>query len=212
MDIDIVISILKEIKEFEKKHSGSKTVEDFRIWLNTKAYEKESPTKITKNLKLEVNELENEITKQIILLNRYSKQVVKKALEENPYLANEDFTYLFRMMNYPFLTKTQLIEKNAHEKQTGTEIINRLVRNGLLVENPNKLDKRSVQISITELGETVFYESMKNISIASNILCGQLAVEEKVQLLETLKKLNDFHHHLYLHHKQSNIYELEKLL
>lgn len=210
--MDIIISVLNEIKEFEQKNTGGKSLEDFRLWLNCKAYQKESPTILTRQLELEVYELENEIAKQIILINRYTKHILKKALIKNEHLANEDFTYLFRMMHYKQLTKTQLIEKNAHEKQTGTEIINRLVNKNLLKETPNKQDKRSVQISITELGKKVFHESINDITRASKLLCGKLNTEEKTQFLYYLKFLNDFHQIIYLNHKSSDFSELEKML
>ena len=141
--------------------------------------------------------LENEIAKQVILLGRYSKQMIKKSLENHPDLVNEDFTYLFRLMDYPFLTKMQLIEKNAHEKQSGIEIIKRLVRNGLINESPDPDDKRSTRISVSEKGKNVFLESMKDITIAAKIMSGKLNDTEKENLLETLKKLNTFHHTIY---------------
>jgi hypothetical protein len=43
-------------------------------------------------------------------------------------LANEEFTYLYRLMDEETLTKMQLVERNAHEKQTGIEIIKRMVK------------------------------------------------------------------------------------
>ena len=112
-------------------------------------------------------------------------------------MVNEDFTYLFRLMDYPSLTKMQLIEKNAHEKQSGIEIIKRLVRNELIVESPDPDDKRSTRISVSEKGKAVFLESMKDITIAAKIMSGKLNDTEKENLLETLKKLNTFHHTIY---------------
>lgn len=206
MELNLIIEILKELDSFQKIQPGSqKTLEDFRMHLNEKAYEKETPRNLTEKFDLEVFDLENEIAKQVIMLGRYSKQLIRKSLESNPNLVNEDFTYLFRMMDYSSLTKMQLIEKNAHEKQTGIEIIKRLVKNGLLVESPDKNDKRSTRISVTEKGKKVFLKSMKDITMVSKIMCGKLNADEKENLLNYLKNLNTFHHTVYTNFKNEEL-------
>lgn len=213
MELNLIIDILTELDTFQKIQPSAQTsLEDFRLYLNEKAYEKETPRNLTDKFDLEVFDLENEITKQVIMLGRYSKHLIKKSLENHPDLVNEDFTYLFRLMDYPSLTKMQLIEKNAHEKQSGIEIIKRLVRNGLFVESPDKDDKRSTRISVTEKGKKVFEESMKDITVVSKIMCGKLDENEKEQLLLTLKKLNTFHHTIYTNLRDEEQSQLLKMV
>ncbi|MBW8359195.1 MAG: MarR family winged helix-turn-helix transcriptional regulator [Weeksellaceae bacterium] len=213
MELHLIIDILTELDSFQKNHPNSQpSLEDFRLYLNQKAYEKENPRNLTEKFDLEVFDLENEIAKQVIMLGRYSKQLIRKSLENHPDLVNEDFTYLFRMMDYDSLTKMQLIEKNAHEKQTGIEIIKRLVKNGLLAESPDEHDKRSTRIAATAKGKKVFLESMQDITVVSKIMCGQLTTKEKETLLNSLKKLNTFHHTVYSNFKNENTSEILKLL
>lgn len=213
MELNLIIEILKELDSFQKIQPGSqKSIEDFRMYLNEKAYEKENPRNLTEKFDLEVYDLENEIAKQVIMLGRYSKQLIRKSLEGNANLVNEDFTYLFRMMDYPSLTKMQLIEKNAHEKQTGIEIIKRLVKNALLVESPDQNDKRSTRISVTEKGKKVFLEAMKDITVVSKIMCGKLNQEEKENLLNYLKKLNTFHHTVYTNFKNDKLVKIFQMV
>lgn len=208
----MIIDVLKELDAFRKNHPNQTGLDDFRLYLNQKAYEKENPRNLSEKFDLDVYDLENEIAKQVIMLGRYSKQLIRKSLETHPDLVNEDFTYLFRMMDYDSLTKMQLIEKNAHEKQTGIEIIKRLVKNGLLAESPDQNDKRSTRISVTDKGKSVFLESMKDITVVSKIMCGQLNMKEKENLLDSLKKLNTFHHTVYSNFKNENPNEILKLL
>ncbi|MBU8881899.1 MarR family winged helix-turn-helix transcriptional regulator [Kaistella sp. DKR-2] len=212
MELDLIIDVLKELDDFRKNHPNQTGLDDFRLYLNQKAYEKENPRNLTEKFDLDVYDLENEIAKQVIMLGRYSKQLIRKSLETHPDLVNEDFTYLFRMMDYDSLTKMQLIEKNAHEKQTGIEIIKRLVKNGLLAESPDQNDKRSTRISVTKKGKSVFLESMKDITVVSKIMCGQLNKKEKENLLSSLKKLNTFHHTVYSNFKNENTNEILKLI
>ena len=213
MNIDLVVDIVQELKNFENtEQKAAATVEDFRNYLNQKAYERETPSHLIDKHNIEVNELENEIAKQVILLNRYAKILIKKALQDCPELVNEDFTYLFRLMDYESLTKTQLIEKNAHEKQTGIEIIKRMAKNNLITEVPDENDKRSVRISVTEDGKKVFKESMKQITLASKIMCADFDKKEKETFLKLLKKANIFHHTIYNTKRNEDLQELEKMI
>ena len=213
MELNLIIDILTELDHYQKANPNANAgLDDFRLYLNQKAYENENPRNLTAKFDLDVNDLENEIAKQVIMLGRYSKQLIRKSLENHPDLVNEDFTYLFRMMDYESLTKMQLIEKNAHEKQTGIEIIKRLVKNGLLAESPDEHDKRSTRIAVTTKGKKVFLESMQDITVVSKIMCGQLDTKEKEALLSSLKKLNTFHHTVYSNFKNENTSEILKLI
>lgn len=213
MELNLAIELLTELDAFQKKNGGGqRSLNDFRLYLNEKAYEQENPRNLTEKYDLEVFDLENEIAKQVILLGRYSKQLIKKSLEKHQDLVNEDFTYLFRMMDYESLTKMQLIEKNAHEKQSGIEIIKRLVRNGLLSESPDVNDKRSTRIAVTQKGRQVFAQAMNDITLVSKIMCGKLDDSEKETLLVTLKKLNVFHHTVYTNFRNDAPEEIVKLV
>ena len=214
MNLELLIDILKEFKNFEESTSYKSTanVEDFQNFLNERSYSNENPTNLAEKFDLKVYDLENEIAKQVIMLGRYSKHLIKKALDKNTDLVNDDFTYLFRLMDYDSLTKTQLIEKNAHEKQSGIEIIKRLVKNGLISEKPDAEDKRSVRVSVTEKGKTVFLETMKDITVVSKIMSGKLAEKEKTNLLAYLKKVNTFHHTVYLNFRNDELADIRKLV
>lgn len=213
MKTDFIIDLLHQVKEFENSSAfkPNSDVEDFRMWLNAKKYTEESPTKLFKNENHQVSFTENEICKQVLLLSRYSKLLIRKGLSQFPDLANEEFTYLYRLKDEPFLTKIQLIEKNGHEKQTGTQIIKRLLEAGFLEEQNDENDKRSKRLNLTKLGEETFQKSMNKVNMTSELLSGRLSTEEKSEFLTILKKLNEFHAHLYSAHKNSDIAELQTI-
>lgn len=212
MNYDLLYEMIQSLEQFEKESSGNVSMNDFRNWLNEKAYLAESPKHLTQKHDMQVNEMENDICKQVIMLGRYAKLTIRKGLEDYPELVNEDFTYLYRLMDYEFLTKMQLIEKNAHEKQTGLEIIKRLVRNGLIKESPDPNDGRSKRISVTAKGRNLFKKSMEDVTLTSKVLGGNLELAEKENLLEILKKLNQFHEVVYLNHRESKMEEIEQMV
>ena len=211
MDFSLLKELVNEMEDFSSQtHSNS--LDDFRNWLNTKAYERENPKHLFKKYELTVNDLENEICKQILLLNRFAKQMIRKGLQNYPQLANEEFTYLYRLADYDSLTKMQLVEKNGHEKQTGIEIIKRLLKYGLIEEFADKEDKRSTRVKVTKSGLDLFKKSSTQVTEVAKILSADLSDEEKKILLKTLKKLNEFHFNVYHEHKNSSFEDLGKLL
>ena len=214
MNTNFFINLLLEVQEFENSGSSKNdsTIEDFRNFLNDKHYKSQSPRFISESEQKKVNDLENEIAKQVILLSRFTKQMIRRGLQDFPELYNEEFTYLYRIMDEPLLTKMQLVEKNAHEKQTGMEIIRRLVKNNLLEEIPDSKDKRVTRLKISELGKKYFDQSVESVSITSRVLSAKLDIEEKNNLLKTLKKLNEFHFNVYHQYKNSNITEISNLI
>lgn len=214
MQTDFIIDLLMHVKEFENSdaYKTSSSVDDFRMWLNDKKYADESPTKLFKNENHKVSFTENEICKQVLLLGRYSKLLIRKGLGDFPELANEEFTYLYRLKDEPFLTKIQLIEKNGHEKQTGTQIIKRLLEAQLLEEKNDLGDKRIKRLNLTKKGEEIFHESVSKVNQTSKVLSGKLQNNEKTELLTILKKLNEFHAHIYTDYKNADIAEIGKTL
>lgn len=214
MQTDFFINLLQQVKEFEssKAYKPNADVDDFRVWMNDKKYSDECPTKLFKNENHLVSFTESEICKQVLLLGRYSKLLIRKGLGDFPELANEEFTYLYRLKDEPFLTKIQLIEKNGHEKQTGTQIIKRLLEAGFLEEKNDEDDKRSKRLNLTKKGEEIFHESVAKVNLTSKILSGKLDKEEKSEFLRILKKLNEFHVHIYNEYKNSDIQKIYELL
>jgi len=214
MQTDFFIDLLHHVKEFENSgaYKPNSTVEDFRVWMNDKKYSDESPTMLFKNENHQVSFTENEICKQVLLLARYSKLLIRKGLSDFPELANEEFTYIYRLKDEPFLSKIQLIEKNGHEKQTGTQIIKRLLEAGFLEEKNDTEDKRSKRLNLTQTGEEIFHESVADVNRTSRVLSGRLKDDEKTEFLTILKKLNEFHSHLYTEYKNSDLKEIGNLI
>jgi DNA-binding MarR family transcriptional regulator len=213
MQTQFFIDLLHQVKEFENSDAckPNSDVEDFRVWMNDRKYKNESPTKLFKNENHQVSFTENEICKQILLLGRYSKLMIRKGLGDFPELANEEFTYIYRLKDEPDLSKIQLIEKNGHEKQTGTQIIKRLLEAGFLAEKDDAEDKRSKRLSLTKKGEEIFHQSVEKVNKTSKALSAILNSDEKNDLLKTLQKLNEFHAHIYKQYKGSTIEKISEL-
>lgn len=69
-----------------------------------------------------------------------------------------------------------------------SRIVDRLVQKGLVVKEPNKFDKRSVNILISEKGLELMKKMDDEINI-SNIVSSNLTEAEALQLNELLDKM-----------------------
>lgn len=171
---------------------------DFAQWIIDNETNSQFSTSTKKTKNLVVNNIEEEISRLLVLMYRYAKVHLKTYLSDFPELIQEDFTYLYALKRVGSLTKTQLIETNVHEKTSGLEVIRRLIAHGLVKESIDKIDKRSKRLVITPKGDKAFWSIKAVTNKVAKLITGKLTKEEKLQFYHILRKLDAFHHPLYL--------------
>lgn len=142
--------------------------------------------------KIELN-IERVISQHIVFLNRYVKFYSKMVFADSPIKTVDDFSFLVALIQESALPKTELINRNIFEKSSGIEIINRLVKSGLLVQQQNPNDKRSQLVILTERGRASLFQVFDKMNKLGLIACGDLNNNEKYELAIVLKKLDRFH-------------------
>ena len=212
MDYELLTAIIEAFKNYQlSRTEGTKSsLTNFAIWINEQQYLQGQPTDSGHADIIGRNDINVEISKLIVYLNRYSRFLIKKGLVEFPELINEDLSYIYTLMTAESMTKIQLIEKNVHEKPSGLEVIKRLIKHGLIGERDDENDKRSKRVFLTEKGRTLFFKSVENMSKISKIIAGDLTEQEKGTLFTLLKKLENFHNPIFLKEKQTPIHDLLK--
>ena len=101
-------------------------------------------------------------------------------------------------MTYDSLSKSELITKQVMEKTSGSEVIRRLIKRGLIVESADENDKRSIRVSITQSGREEILRILPLMSKVTKIVVGNLRAEEINTLSYLLKKLDYFHNDIYI--------------
>jgi len=144
----------------------------------------------------------------IVLMNRYAKGYIKKALRESKLQTPDEFSFLITLMTYKSLKKSELITKQVMEKTSGTEVIRRLVNKGLIIESADENDKRSVRIAITERGKDEILSILPLMGKVSEIIVGNLSAEEINTLAYLLRKLDYFHNDIYLNKRSASLNEI----
>lgn len=200
MDFDLLTEIVDSFKtyQFELKNNKRSTLIDFATWIQDHNYPLvNAEFSIQKNADWQ-QEIEVGISRLLVHLYRYAKIHIRNSMSDFPELVSEDFTYLYTLQRFGSMTKTQLIERNIHEKPTGIEIIKRLLKHKLIMEAVDENDKRSKQLTITKLGEKTFYKTKDITTDIAKLVSGNLNQIEKQTLFQLLKKLDHFHNPIFL--------------
>jgi DNA-binding MarR family transcriptional regulator len=158
----------------------------------------------------EYRNTKSDISILIVLMSHYAKWYIKKVLRESNLQTPDEFSFLITLMTYKNLSKSELIAKQVMEKTSGTEVIRRLIKRGLIVESADENDKRSIRVSITKSGRDEILRILPLMSKVTEIVVGNLRVEEINSLSYLLKKLDYFHNDIYINKREHSLSEILK--
>ncbi|WP_302336194.1 helix-turn-helix domain-containing protein [uncultured Porphyromonas sp.] len=77
------------------------------------------------------------IARDISFVYRYMRYFVRKAIKDTPLQTIDEYSYLITLMAKGEMTKTELNNYNVVEKTSGSEIIRRLLKGGLISQTRN---------------------------------------------------------------------------
>ena len=201
----LISQLVNLVEEFEQKNKKSLSLENFSGFLNSRLADQGNYTanaevrfgKEQPEAQEMAYQLDNNIARLFIFMSRYAKSYIKKVLLHTSLATAEDFTCLAILLTHSSLSKSELIQLNLIEKTSGTEIINRLLSNGLVTQWDDQEDKRSKQIAISEKGKELLYVVFSDMNHVSKIITGKLNLSEKITLQYLLQQLEDFHFEIH---------------
>ena len=153
-------------------------------------------------------EMNTDISILVVLLYRYAKGYIKKAHASSDLKNGDDFSFLITLMTHESLTKIELTKLLVMEKTSGNEIINRLVNHGFIEQMPDKDDRRSIRIRITDFGRSEVIKILPEMQLVSRIVTGNLNQNEIRTLSYLLRKLDDYHNDIFLNKKEFGLKEV----
>jgi DNA-binding MarR family transcriptional regulator len=188
-------------------------MDEFIGYLNSKSGTKEMEMRKVSGenidwLRDEFRSTSIDISILIVLMYHYAKGYIKKALRDSYLQTPDEFSFLITLMTYDNLTKSELITKQVMEKTSGSEVIRRLIKKGLIVECADEKDKRSIRVSITKTGREEILKILPLMGKVSEIVVGNLAAEEINTLSYLLKKLDYFHNDIYINRRESPLNDI----
>lgn len=211
------IKFIKELLdhvETYKKDVGNTDIKEFSIYLKDKVLVIDSqPAQLDfdkNNYHQYKSYPEVEFSTLLTSLYRFARHYVKKAFVHTSIKTIDEFGFLVTLLREKSLLKNELIHKHLLEISSGSEIIKRLIRNGLLYEYPDAKDKRAKRVSLTEIGQSEVMNAFENMHKASEIIIGNLSGQELNEALTLFNKLNFFHLHIHDQDKLTSLVELHQ--
>jgi|GEM_PF-819901 len=141
-------------------------------------------------------------------VGRFKMNYVKLALEGTPFETYDEFAFVLSLVFAGPYTQSQLIERHVQLKPTGMEVIRRLLRKGLITQQPSGSDKRSKVLHATDAGRTAFHQTLPLINVVTDMVMAPLSGEQRLQLLELLQKLDKPHRDAFRNNKKMELGEL----
>lgn len=126
-------------------------------------------------------------------LNNFAGLYCKKALQNVGLNNIDDWVYLITLSQMGYPKKSELIYEMVSEFPSGIDIIKRLVALNLVEEHADEEDRRSKRLRITQNGLAVLEKSMPYMNQVGEMAFGTLHDNEKVMILNILKRLDSFH-------------------
>ncbi len=209
------IEMIKQLLDYVKSYRievGNSDLKEFSIYLKDKLichhddsdeieFEKSDFQNYKKYAEVEFSTLLTE-------LYRFAKHYTKKAFINTSIKTIDEFGFLATLLKEESLLKNELINKHLLEISSGSEILKRLVRKGLVMEYPDKYDKRAKRVSLTKEGTEEIMNAFDDMHKVSEIIIGNLNAAELNEALSVFEKLSYFHHHIHETDRNTSLNEL----
>lgn len=214
---DLLNELLPYLEEYEESMGKNQGLDGFAHWLvqhRSKDVNKgANPNQKTdytdpSNIREDINR-DVEISTSLSSLYKFAKHYTKKVLIDTPLKTMDDFGFMAALMRDDKMSKSELIRENLLEITTGTEIIKRLIREGLLHEESDPNDKRSKIVSATNKGKGLMYGLFTRMGDVAGIVTGHLSEEEKEEILVSFRKLKQFHLLIHKQDKGSDVNSIQ---
>jgi MarR family transcriptional regulator, lower aerobic nicotinate degradation pathway regulator len=157
--------------------------------------------------------VDDQITFFFLGLNKLIKFYVKKGLEGTELVGVDDLHFLMRLSGIESMTKSEIINTHISEMSSGTEVIKRLLKRGLIEDFADPDDKRSKRVRITQKGMKIATGIGTKLHNLHRLFLGMISQEEKFSLLAVITKIHSFHFNIFNNEKNASLEELfEKYL
>lgn len=171
---------------------GSETdVAQFGVWLNRHAAPAAAPSGAT------TPEPNRTLVWLIHRLSKFFRYHAKPTLTATGLGSMDEYFFLVSIAKLGTPTKTEVYRDTITELTTGTQLLRRLIGNGLVQEVPDPTDGRVKRVHLTAKGHRTREEFLAQTRTDVQLKAGNLTTAERDQLLGHLTYLEQFHEGLY---------------
>lgn len=181
------IELVKQWGAFEEQHPKA-SLEDFYRYQLAKKVESPKPPEKEGKLIPDVN------GRLLILLRRIARFHIvysNKALEGTGFDQIEEFGILVTIYNMGNPIKSEAVYNNIIELSSGTNMLIRMKKRGLVEEEDDKEDKRVTRLRVTAQGEKALLIAKDQVLRVARMMVNDLSDDDKwlcIQLLTPIDK------------------------
>jgi DNA-binding MarR family transcriptional regulator len=184
--MNTTVALVNHWSEFEQNHPKG-SIEDFcRHYLAHQSQKKMRGTLVGGVVPSFNDGLLLKIIGRISKLNMAYANIALKGTGLNQI---EEFGILQTIRKEKNPKKTEVIYANLFELSSGTDMLNRMKKRGLIKEYGDKEDKRSKRIELTAKGEKVSEICIRNITKNAVMLMRDLTDDDKELCIQLLKNI-----------------------
>jgi DNA-binding MarR family transcriptional regulator len=199
------VELVNDWAAFETKNPGA-SIEDFcRYRLNT-AKNTEVNKKLFKGLLPPTQN--TTLGKLLIRIAKLMSNYSELALKNVNVKQLDDFVFLTTIAHLKDPKKTELIYYTITELSTGLLVLDRLKKQGYIIEREDLVDKRSKRVAITPKGEKVLIECYKYMQRVSEMLFFEMEPQEINLCIQLLQDMDIKFSSLFHKHKSDSFTEI----
>jgi DNA-binding MarR family transcriptional regulator len=141
------------------------------------------------------------LLKMIGRIHKLNMSYADNAIEGTGIKQVEEFGILLTVRQEQNPKKSEVIYANLFELSSGTDMLNRLIKRGLIKEYDDKDDKRSKRIELTPAGEKAIELCMARMRKVAGMMTVDLSEDDKQLCIQLLKNIEVKYSALWQQHK-----------
>jgi DNA-binding MarR family transcriptional regulator len=123
------------------------------------------------------------------------------ALEGTGVVQIEEFGMLITIQQNKNPRKSEIIQANIQEVSSGTDMLTRLLKRGLIKEMNDVVDKRSKRVELTADGKKAVAACMVRVGKLAKMMLNDMPEDDKQLCIQLLKDVEIKYSSLWLQHK-----------
>jgi len=203
------VELVTQWGQFEQKHPGG-SIEDFCRHYLAHQQRKRIKGPLVGGVVPSLND--GLLLKIIGRISKLNMAYANIALEKTGLHQIEEFGILQTIKKEKNPKKTEVIYANLFELSSGTDMLNRMKKRGLIREYGDKEDKRSKRIELTAKGEKVSETCLAKIAKNATMLMKDLTDDDKDLCIQLLQNIEIKFSALWQKHKNKEFAQIYKEL
>jgi DNA-binding MarR family transcriptional regulator len=202
-----LVKLITHWTSFTGKHPEA-NVEDFCRYVLAQNSGEDVPAQPSNEKRLVPMDLDSRFMRAVTRTAMSLWNYMKIALKDTSVKTLENFTFLASLHVHGECRKSEIINYAMIEFSTGIEILNRMIKSGMIKERIDPQDKRGRLLSLTEEGKKNLYACFKRNSMAKEILLQDVSEEDKKVCVLVLEPIHTRHAALSMANRSKSIEEV----